>query len=68
VKSREKPVLKCKKLTFQYEGASKPQLINVSLKASMSARIAVLGPNGAGEAARNGWGERVGTGQGEGGG
>ena len=49
VKSREKPVLKCKKLTFQYEGASKPQLLNVTLKASMSARIAVLGPNGAGK-------------------
>lgn len=48
VKSREKPVLKCKKLTFQYPGTSKPQLSLVSLKASMSARVAVRGPNGAG--------------------
>jgi ATP-binding cassette, subfamily B, bacterial len=48
-RSREKPVLKCKKVTFQYEGAPKPQLVDVSLKANMSARIAVLGPNGAGK-------------------
>ena len=47
-RSREKPVLKCKKVTFQYEGAPKPQLKDVSIKANMAARIAVLGPNGAG--------------------
>lgn len=41
--------MKCKKVTFQYEGAPKPQLTDVSIKANMAARIAVLGPNGAGK-------------------
>lgn len=48
-RSREKPVIKCKKMTFQYEGAAKPQLKDVTLKANMAARVGVLGPNGAGK-------------------
>lgn len=42
-------MLKCKKVTFQYDGAPKPQLRDVNIKANMSARVAVLGPNGAGK-------------------
>lgn len=48
-RSREKPVIKCKKMTFQYDGAPKPQLKDVTLKANMAARVGVLGPNGAGK-------------------
>jgi ATPase subunit of ABC transporter with duplicated ATPase domains len=42
-------VLKCKKVTFQYPGATSPTLVKVTLKASLAARVAVLGPNGAGK-------------------
>lgn len=42
-------MIKCKKMTFQYEGAPKPQLKDVTLKANMAARVGVLGPNGAGK-------------------
>ena len=48
-RSREKPVIKCKKMTFQYEGAERPTLSEVTLKANMAARVAILGPNGAGK-------------------
>lgn len=48
-RSREKPVIKCKKMTFQYPGADTPQLRGVSLKANMAARVAITGPNGAGK-------------------
>jgi ATPase subunit of ABC transporter with duplicated ATPase domains len=48
-RSREKPVIKCKKMTFQYPGATRPQLVNVNLKANMAARVAIIGPNGAGK-------------------
>jgi ATPase subunit of ABC transporter with duplicated ATPase domains len=42
-------VIKCKKMTFQYPGATRPQLVNVNLKANMAARVAIIGPNGAGK-------------------
>ena len=48
-RSREKPVIKCKKVSFQYPGTDAPQLKSVTLKANMAARVAVLGPNGAGK-------------------
>jgi hypothetical protein len=36
-------------VTFAYPGAAKPQLVDVTCTCRLSSRVAVLGPNGAGE-------------------
>lgn len=49
VKTKQKAIVKVQDMTFQYEGTSKPQLIDVSFQCSLSSRIAIIGPNGAGK-------------------
>ncbi|TKX22632.1 [NU+] prion formation protein [Elsinoe australis] len=49
VKSNTRAIMKMTDCTFQYPGASKPSLYNVSAQLSLSSRVAVLGPNGAGK-------------------
>ena len=49
VTSRGKIVLKMNNITFTYPGVVKPQLHKVSVKVSMSSRVAVVGANGAGK-------------------
>eukprot|EP00961_Rhodomonas_salina_P057961 778852-Rhodomonas_salina.1 len=48
VKSRSKPILELKNLTFFYPSADKPTLENVNAKMTVMSRVALLGPNGAG--------------------
>jgi len=49
VKSRSKPILEIKDLTFYYPSADKPTFSNVSVKFTVMSRVALLGPNGAGK-------------------
>jgi elongation factor 3 len=49
VKTKEKSLLKMRKVGFQYPGSPAPQLTDISLQVSLSSRVAVLGPNGAGK-------------------
>jgi len=49
VKSLTKAVLKLKNVSFQYPTAPLPQLIDVSIQASLASRVAVVGVNGAGK-------------------
>lgn len=48
VKSLTKAVMKLKNVSFQYPTAPLPQLIDVSIQASLASRVAVVGVNGAG--------------------
>jgi elongation factor 3 len=49
VKTKEKALMKMRKVGFQYPTAPTPQLSDVTLQVSLSSRVAVLGPNGAGK-------------------
>lgn len=49
VKTKEKALMKMRKVGFQYPAAPAPQLTDVTLQVSLSSRVAVLGPNGAGK-------------------
>lgn len=49
VKSNTRAVARMSNVTFQYPGAPKPSLVNVSCSLSLSSRVAILGPNGAGK-------------------
>ena len=49
VKTKEKSLLKMRKVGFQYPGSPAPQLYDITLQVSLSSRVAVLGPNGSGK-------------------
>eukprot|EP01137_Pigoraptor_chileana_P035058 Opistho-2@28520 len=49
INSKGKPIMKMTDITFTYPGASKPQLRNVTIRCSLSSRVACLGVNGAGK-------------------
>lgn len=49
VKTKEKALMKMKKVGFQYPSSPSQQLYDVTLQVSLSSRVAVLGPNGAGK-------------------
>ncbi|TIA80779.1 hypothetical protein E3P84_00201 [Wallemia ichthyophaga] len=49
VKTKEKSLLKMRKVNFQYPTAKVQQLFDITLQVSLSSRVAVLGPNGAGK-------------------
>mmetsp|Transcript_20882 Transcript_20882/g.47098 ORF Transcript_20882/g.47098 Transcript_20882/m.47098 type:complete len:709 (-) Transcript_20882:198-2324(-) len=49
VKSRSKPILELRDLTFYYPGQDKPTFTSVFGKFTVMSRVALLGPNGAGK-------------------
>jgi elongation factor 3 len=49
VKTKEKSLLKMRKVGFQYPGSAVQQLHDITLQVSLSSRVAVLGPNGSGK-------------------
>ncbi|KAF8643522.1 hypothetical protein AX16_008991 [Volvariella volvacea WC 439] len=49
VKTKEKSLLKMRKVGFQYPTSSVQQLHDITLQVSLSSRVAVLGPNGSGK-------------------
>ncbi|KAF8894808.1 P-loop containing nucleoside triphosphate hydrolase protein [Infundibulicybe gibba] len=49
VKTKEKSLLKMRKVGFQYPTQSVQQLHDITLQVSLSSRVAVLGPNGSGK-------------------
>jgi elongation factor 3 len=49
VKTKEKSLLKMRKVNFQYPTSPVQQLYDVSLQVSLSSRVAILGPNGSGK-------------------
>jgi len=49
VKTKEKSIMKMRKVAFQYPGSPAPQLNDITLQVSLSSRVAVLGPNGSGK-------------------
>ncbi|KAF7965301.1 hypothetical protein HWV62_44528 [Athelia sp. TMB] len=49
VKTKEKSLLKMRKVGFQYPGSPQQQLYDITLQCSLSSRVAVLGPNGSGK-------------------
>ncbi|EKX49595.1 hypothetical protein GUITHDRAFT_157380 [Guillardia theta CCMP2712] len=49
VKSRLKPIIRFTDASFQYEGTDRQILKEISLKMSMTSRVALLGRNGAGK-------------------
>lgn len=49
VKTKEKSLLKMRKVGFQYPTAAKQQLYDITLQVSLSSRVAILGPNGSGK-------------------
>ncbi|KAG8714679.1 translational elongation factor EF-1 alpha [Ceratobasidium sp. 394] len=49
VKTKEKPLLKMRKVGFQYPMQQVQQLYDITLQVSLSSRVAVLGPNGSGK-------------------
>jgi len=49
VKTKEKSLLKMRKVGFQYPSQPVQQLYDITLQVSLSSRVAVLGPNGSGK-------------------
>jgi len=49
VKTKEKSLLKMRKVGFQYPSQPVQQLLDITLQVSLSSRVAVLGPNGSGK-------------------
>ncbi|TFY58615.1 hypothetical protein EVG20_g8077 [Dentipellis fragilis] len=49
VKTKEKSLLKMRKVGFQYPTQPVQQLFDITLQVSLSSRVAVLGPNGSGK-------------------
>lgn len=49
VKTKEKSLLKMRKVGFQYPTQTVQQLYDITLQVSLSSRVAVLGPNGSGK-------------------
>lgn len=49
IKSKDRAILKCANMAFQYPTAPNPQLTGVTVQASLSSRVACIGPNGAGK-------------------
>lgn len=49
VKTKEKSLLKMRKVGFQYPTQPVQQLYDINLQVSLSSRVAVLGPNGSGK-------------------
>ncbi|KAJ7891254.1 hypothetical protein B0H14DRAFT_2688337 [Mycena olivaceomarginata] len=49
VKTKEKSLLKMRKVGFQYPTSQVQQLHDITLQVSLSSRVAVLGPNGSGK-------------------
>lgn len=49
VKTKEKSLLKMRKVGFQYPSQANQQLFDITLQVSLSSRVAVLGPNGSGK-------------------
>jgi len=49
VKTKDRAILKCHSVTYQYPNTPKPVIENVSIYVSLSSRVAVVGPNGAGK-------------------
>jgi elongation factor 3 len=49
VKTKEKSLMKMRKVGFQYPSSNVQQLYDVTLQVSLSSRVAVLGPNGSGK-------------------
>ena len=49
VKTKEKSLLKMRKVNFRYPGSPVQQLFDVTLMVSLSSRVAILGPNGSGK-------------------
>ncbi|KAH9943428.1 armadillo-type protein [Epithele typhae] len=49
VKTKEKSLLKMRKVGYQYPTSPVQQLYDITLQVSLSSRVAVLGPNGSGK-------------------
>lgn len=49
VKGKRQPVIRVSKMAFQYPGAPKPQISDVTVRCTLGSRVAVLGRNGAGK-------------------
>ena len=49
VKGKRQPVIRVSKMSFQYPGAAKPQISDVTVRCTLGSRIGVLGRNGAGK-------------------
>lgn len=49
VKTKEKSLLKMRKVGFQYLSSPVQQLYEITLQVSLSSRVAILGPNGSGK-------------------
>ncbi|KAL8295949.1 hypothetical protein RB597_009027 [Gaeumannomyces tritici] len=49
VKSQTRAIIRMTNVSYQYPGAPKPSLSEVSCQLSLSSRVAIIGPNGAGK-------------------
>lgn len=49
VKTKEKSLIKMRKVGFKYPTQTKQQLFDITLQVSLSSRVAILGPNGSGK-------------------
>ena len=49
VRNKATAILSMTDVDFTYPGAAKPQLTNVTIRCSMSSRVAIVGANGAGK-------------------